>query len=71
LGEHKLKEKEVFEQVRGLEKIILHPKYKSMFLEGILDTPPDFDLGKNQFSSNKYKNLTNFDVLFFVTGFLF
>ncbi|KAK3745174.1 hypothetical protein QZH41_011977, partial [Actinostola sp. cb2023] len=44
LGEHKLKEKEEFEQVRNIERIVLHPKYKSMFLEGILDTPPDYDI---------------------------
>ncbi|XP_031552020.1 kallikrein 1-related peptidase b8-like [Actinia tenebrosa] len=46
LGEHKLQEKEVFEQVRGVERIILHPNYKSMFLEKIFDTPPDYDLGE-------------------------
>lgn len=46
LGEHHLVDKEVFEQSRGVEAIYLHPKYKSMFLEGIYDTPPDYDIGK-------------------------
>lgn len=36
----------MFEQSRGVEAIYLHPKYKSMFLEGIFDTPPDYDIGK-------------------------
>ena len=46
LGEHHLKNKEVFEQVRKVKALYLHPKYKSMFLEGIYDTPPDYDVGK-------------------------
>ena len=46
LGEHHLVDKEVFEQSRDVEAIYLHPKYKSMFLEGIYDTPPDYDIGK-------------------------
>jgi len=46
LGEHHLVDKEVFEQSRGVEAIFLHPKYKSMFFEGIYDTPPDYDVGK-------------------------
>mgnify|MGYP001798729881 CR=1 FL=1 len=46
LGEHRLNDKEVFEQVRGVKKIYLHPMYKSMFMEGIYDTPPDFDIGE-------------------------
>ena len=45
LGEHHLRDEEVFEQSRGVEAIYLHPKYKSMFLEGIYDTPPDYDVG--------------------------
>jgi len=45
LGEHHLVDKEVFEQSRGVEAIYLHPKYKSMFFEGIYDTPPDYDVG--------------------------
>ena len=49
LGEHHLVDKEVFEQSRGVEAIYLHPKYKSMFLEGIFDTPPDYDVGKLHF----------------------
>ncbi|KXJ17510.1 transmembrane protease serine 9 [Exaiptasia diaphana] len=44
LGEHKLAEKEVYEQTIDVKDIILHPLYKSMFLEGIYDTPPDFDI---------------------------
>ncbi|XP_058944484.2 plasminogen-like [Pocillopora verrucosa] len=44
LGEHHLVDKEVFEQSREIESIYLHPKYKSMFLEGIYDTPPDYDV---------------------------
>ena len=47
LGEHHLVDKEVFEQSREIESIYLHPKYKSMFLEGIYDTPPDYDVGKS------------------------
>lgn len=46
LGEHHLVDKEVFEQSREVEAIYLHPKYKSMFFEGIYDTPPDYDVGK-------------------------
>lgn len=46
LGEHHMRNKEVFEQRRGIDEIYLHPKYKSMFLEGIYDTPPDYDVGK-------------------------
>ena len=46
LGEHHLVNREEFEQSRGVEAIHLHPKYKSMFLEGIYDTPPDYDVGK-------------------------
>ena len=46
LGEHHLINKEVFEQRRGVKAIYLHPKYKSMFLEGIYDTPPDYDVGR-------------------------
>jgi len=46
LGEHHLVNKEVFEQSREVEAIYLHPKYKSMFFEGIYDTPPDYDVGK-------------------------
>lgn len=44
LGEHHLLNKEVFEQRRRVEAIFLHPKYKSMFFEGIYDTPPDYDV---------------------------
>ncbi|EDO33256.1 predicted protein, partial [Nematostella vectensis] len=44
LGEHKLKDKEDFEQTRDISAIYLHEAYKSMFLEGIKDTPPDFDI---------------------------
>ncbi|XP_031552036.1 transmembrane protease serine 2-like [Actinia tenebrosa] len=44
LGEHKLKKEESFEQIRDIERIILHPKYKSMLFEGIFDTPPDYDI---------------------------
>ncbi|XP_078349413.1 transmembrane protease serine 11D-like isoform X4 [Oculina patagonica] len=44
LGEHHLVDKEVFEQRRRVEAIYLHPKYKSMFFEGIYDTPPDYDV---------------------------
>ena len=46
LGEHHLGNKEVFEQSRGVKALYLHPKYKSMFFEGIYDTPPDYDVGK-------------------------
>lgn len=46
LGEHHLVDKEAFEQSRRVAEIYLHPKYKSMFLEGILDTPPDYDVGE-------------------------
>lgn len=46
LGEHKLAKKESFEQIRDIERIILHPKYKSMIMEGIFDTPPDYDIGE-------------------------
>jgi hypothetical protein len=38
--------KEVFEQIIDVKAIYLHPLYKSMFLEGIFDTPPDFDIGE-------------------------
>lgn len=44
LGEHHLVDKEAFEQSRWVAEIYLHPKYKSMFLEGIFDTPPDYDV---------------------------
>lgn len=59
LGEHHLVDKEVFEQNRGVEAIYLHPRYKSMFFEGIYDTPPDFDVGK--LHSVVLKNSLNHD----------
>jgi hypothetical protein len=55
LGEHKLGEKESFEQIRNISKIILHPQYVSMVMEGIYDTPPDYDIGKiNENNCNSF-----------------
>lgn len=58
LGEHHLVDKEVFEQSREIESIYLHPKYKSMFLEGIYDTPPDYDVGKSYDTYGSHTLLT-------------
>lgn len=46
LGEHKLADKETFEQVRGISSITIHPKYSFPYLQGIFDAPPDYDIGK-------------------------
>ena len=66
LGEHRLKEKDAFEQKRQVEQMVLHPKYKSMFLEGILDTPPDYDVGKSHCKLASYTGIS----LFSLFGFL-
>lgn len=55
LGEHHLINQEVFEKRRQVKAIHLHPKYKSMFLEGIYDTPPDYDVGRLQLLKHDLK----------------
>ncbi|XP_048584154.1 coagulation factor IX isoform X2 [Nematostella vectensis] len=44
LGEYNLAVNESFEQRRGVKSITVHEHYKSMWFEGITDTPPMFDI---------------------------
>lgn len=47
LGDHHLKERdERFEQRRDVVNITIHENYKSMWFEGIYDTPPMNDVSK-------------------------
>ena len=45
LGDYHLLKKEHYEQPREMINITIHPKYKSMWFEGIYDTPPQNDVG--------------------------
>lgn len=46
VGEHRLRDKEVFEQSVRITNITTHEWYKSMWFEGITDTPPTYDIGE-------------------------
>lgn len=49
LGDHHIKERnDKYEQRRKVVNITIHEGYKSMYFEGIQDTPPRNDVGKEQ-----------------------
>ena len=49
LGDHHIKESnDKYEQRRKVLSITIHEDYKSMYFEGIHDTPPKNDVGKKQ-----------------------
>lgn len=60
LGDHhRVKQEDKFEQRRNVISITVHENYKSMFFEGIEDTPPMNDISKLQiYGEGSVKSIT-------------